>query len=320
MSEEATQETLNNETGDASAPGETLNPGESSVPMEAGDDLISTTEFKVHEPSDDPKDEKDPPGSTEKDGGEENKDGEDHDPVPYQRFQEKVHQTQELTDKLSDAEKRIAALEGELKGSTTTQKETPGNQNGHQADFINMAEKSDEDLLKWFDDKPLEFVSNLARQVIHETMLKVDQKLTAKERATSYQSKINEYTENHPEFKPMYESGKLNAYAEQNPGFDVFSAFMELTKDDREAAQKSDVQKRIDDALAAKEKELEEKYNQKIEEMQKNIKAKRELRTIGPGPGGGTIDTDKELQDTSLSGGVVATLADRLARRRRSAG
>ncbi len=301
MAEEA-QATLNEE-GAPSTPEKTLNPGKSSTPKVSSDDLISTVEFETVKPEV----EEEPAAKPEEGAGTpEDADGKDHGPVPYERFQEKAHQAKELTDQLSEKDKRIQELESQI-ASPSEPKEEP-NQRREDLPFVDMSVKSDEELTGWFDEKPLDFVRNLATQIIHEAKQDMMEILDSRDKTSAFNSKIKEFSEKHDGFDSMYKSGRLKAFADNNPGHDVFSAFYELTKDSRDASVKEQIEKAV--------KEAEERIKKQYED---NIKAKRKLRTIDPGPAAHT-STEKELENTKAGGGLTNVLAQRLVRRRAKAG
>lgn len=299
MTEEA-QAALN-ETEGAPTSDETLNSGESSAPKVSSDDLISTVEFETANPEPEEKPAEKPEVETP-----EGEDGKDHGPVPYERFQEKAHQAKELTDQLNEKDKRIQELENQI-ASPSEPKEEPTKRR-EDLPFVDMSGKSDEELTGWFDEKPLDFVRNLATQIIHEAKQDMMEILDSRDKTSAFNSKIKEFSEKHDGFDSMYKSGRLKAFADNNPGHDVFSAFYELTKDSRDASVKEQIEKAV--------KEAEERIKKQYED---NIKAKRKLRTIDPGPAAHT-STEKELENTKAGGGLTNVLAQRLTRRRAKAG
>lgn len=291
MTEE--HQTLNQE--ESSSDSETLNTGDSSTPMETEDGLFSTAEFVDSAPGGDDE----PEAGQEEPGTEEAEDKEDEKgPIPYSRFQEKVKQLQELSDRFAETEKKLSELEGKTQ---TTQKQTD-----EKLNFKPMHVMSDDQLQDWFDKSPLEFISNMAAQIIHEARRDIMGEIETRNRKETYQSKLAEFGEKHDGFDDLLNSGKIESFVRSNPGHDVFSAYYEMTSDKRE----SSVQEQIDKAV----KEAVEKTKQ---EMQKNIQAKRQLRTIGNGASK-PPEQDIELKDTSALGGLTSALAARLAARRKA--
>lgn len=295
MNEE--HQALNQE--ESSPDSETLNSGESSAPMESSDGLLSTAEFVAHQESEDDGQEE---GQGETDTDETDDKTDEKGPIPYNRFQEKVKQLQELSEKLAEAEKRNA----ELEGKTKTEPKQDQKQDAEKLNFKPMHVMSDDQLQDWLDKSPLEFISNLASQIIYEARRDIMGEIETRNRRSTYQTKLAEFGEKHDGFNDLLNSGKIEDFVRSNPGHDVFSAYYEMTSDKRE----SSVQEQIDKAV----KEAVEKTKQ---EMQKNIQAKRQLRTIGTGASKPPAQ-DVELKDTSALGGLTSALAARLAARRKA--
>lgn len=306
MPDEQTDQTLNEETP-ASGAEETLNAGDSSTPMETEDGLLSTTEFVdgVEESEKTPEDNTD--GDSDGDTGE----GDEKGPIPYTRFQEKVKQTQELTEKvtsfeeqLAERDKKIAELEGRI-----NEGEKPKESKGDGLNFKPMHVMSDDQLRDWGNDSPLEFYSNLAAQIMHETSNFIFGEMDKRNQQSTYQDKLAEFGEKNDGFDQLLNSGKIEDFVRKNPGHDVFSAYYEMTADKRQQSNQEAIDKAVAEALKKQKAEFE-----------KNTKAKRELRTISGGSAQVPSDGDVELKDTSVHGGLTATLAQRLAARRKKAG
>lgn len=212
---------------------------------------------------------------------------------------------QELMSKISDLSERNAKLEGFV-SAIQSQKggngEGDGKTTGNAADpnFKDISQMSKEEIIEWFEENPVEFLSNYAAQVRHE--------FSAQDEATTRSQKIADtfqtYEKNHADFKPMWESGKIEEYMNEHPGHNAISAHMTLTIEDR-----------IKDAVDKAVKETEQR-------VIKNFQAKRDAGTMGDAGGGGrgSENTDNGLNNTKQSGGLVAAIAARLSERRRGAG
>lgn len=291
--------TLN--TDSDSSPDETLNTGAPSAARVIEDGIFSTTDFDRApdvEPNAKGSEAEDQQTLGPQPSGEEATKG----PIPYARFKEKV-------DQIKASEERIKKLEEEISArQVLKEKEQPAKEGDSKSSapfkYEPMHVKTDDEIQDWFEKNPKGFIGNLAAQILDETTRYIADQQLKQSKIGSYQSKLKEFGEKNEGFDSLMTSGKLDEFAEENPGHDVFSAYYELTSEQR---QKS-VQDQIDDAVSKATEKIKQEY-------EKNIKAKRSLRTIGPGPASAPAP-DKELQNTSSTGGLTSVIASRLERMR----
>jgi hypothetical protein len=245
------------------------------------------------------------------DDTQEDKADEPKGPIPYERFQEKVKSEQALKAKQAEHEAKIAELEAKIaeRGQHEKAVEPPPAEREPQGTaeslpFVNMAQKTDDELQAWLDEKPLNFISNLAAQIQHETILAMREEFGKQERTRSLSTNLQKFADENEGFETMFKAGELKRFADQNPGYDVFSAYYALTKENREKT----VQQKIDEAVKKAKEEAQK-------EFEKNIKTKREIRNLDATPASTPPDPNATIRDTG--GDLVSGLAARLKSLRR---
>lgn len=212
---------------------------------------------------------------------------------------------QERQRQLEDERLKSARLEAELSAYKTMadKKEEPKKESPAYRDITAM---SDDELAEVVQQSPKKFATDLYLQLREELTQEIGGKLkdeTAKERQErTLKEEYKLYEGKYPDFREMWDSGKIQKYMEDHPGHTPKSAHMEMTYDTRLTAAKQE-------AAAAKEKELNA-----------NRQAKKKAGTLGAGPpapvkGGAT---DPRLLDSKAHGGLFSVLAQRHAARRAS--
>jgi replication fork clamp-binding protein CrfC len=288
--------------------------GASSVPHEIGG-LVSTVEFKTPSPTADA----DPEGANNtkgdqtpdpnaKDGQaaadakpEDQIDGKSDDKDDQLDRFDKHPRFQELRAKAEAAEKRAKNLEAQFAELTksTPAKKDPGSSG--ELPFKDTAKMSQEELLDWQAENPHEYYQNVLAQAKHEMNQDVENRLSEKAIEDAIVTEYQAFAEKHPDFDPMWDSGKIEAFVKEHPGHNAISAYMLMTEESR-------LQAVVDKAVA----EAEKKFTS-------NQRAKRENKSLGAGPQTtGTHDApvDAELQDTKKFGGPTTVMANRLKQMR----
>jgi len=274
--------------------------GSSPQPMTAGDgDLISTVEFAVQPQDDTEKTSSEETQNTEKsDAGDKGKGDESNDEGSdrfdkHPRFQQLISGNKELRSLVAQQSEQITTLLADNKSAG------PVDKKDSEPDFKDLGVLSNEELAEMMDDNPKDFLQNFAKQVRSEVMSEVTDTLNEAE-TDSNRDKMEKtfiaYSDKHPDFDDMWDSGVLQRYIEEHPGNNAMSAHMALTLDDT-------VKAAVDAAI---------KGNQ--EEVRKNAKAKRNAQVLGDGPaaGGRTVgQVSVELQDTKKYGGLASVLTAR---------
>jgi hypothetical protein len=260
------------------------------------DDRSDPTESKVASSAADDK------KASDEDKGKGN--GEDKD----ERF-DKHPRFQELNERVKNAEKALeteklerAKLEGRLEGTVQKKVETP-----EALPFKDISSMTVEQLREWQDDDPKGYAENLKAQARHEAESAIRAETAARAARDNEQGNLKKTYETfetkHPDFKEMWESGKIIKFIESNPGHNPISAYHEMTEETKLA-----------DAIAKAKKETEE-------EVTKRILSKKKATVLSGGPAGAArTEEDPALQNTKTHGGRTAVLADRLAAMRRQGG
>jgi hypothetical protein len=209
--------------------------------------------------------------------------------------------TQRLLKERNEARERAARLEGRLEAIEEARTEVKGKGDGADGGdlgYIDITTKTEDELVEWQARDPKGYAANILAQAKAEVKgeLVSDSNKEAQERSKAEVRKTYEtYAAKNPDFKEMWEDGKIQEYMRTHPGHTALSAHMEMTEPARFAR-----------AVKAKEKEIEG-----------NILAKRRA-SGGLGVGGGgprkgfTHTEDPALKDTKAGGGLVATIANKL--------
>ena len=178
-------------------------------------------------------------------------------------------------------------------------------------EFNKISKMSEEELLEWMSDNPKEYTQYLIQVAKEEAKAEISAETEQKQIESKIDATYDAYAEKNPSnedgtgFVEMWESGKIKEFIDANPGHNPISAHMALT-----------VESRLEKAI----REAEAKAAAKVkEEFQKNMKARKITDGLSGGPGYVPADEDDTLKDTKRHGGKVATLAERLAARRRQA-
>lgn len=137
------------------------------------------------------------------------------------------------------------------------------------------------------------------RQEAEKSVQTVLQQKTAQELQTKFLA-------DNPRFMELKNAGKLDQIKKSDPyGFhDDFSAYLAM---------------QLQEAEDAKSKAVEQAIKETEDRVLKNMKAKRESMTLGPGPSSAPADDEKtppELKNPKKFGGVTSVLASRLAAKR----
>jgi len=248
-----------------------------------------------------------------KEGEEEKKASEEDDRFDkHPRFQELIKDKNELRDGLNKALAKIDELEGRVKGERTADQEATQD----QTDFEDLAEMDDDALVQLMSEKPKTFLGNLARQLRHEIQAEIRAELSERETKTREQNRVatvyEKFASTHPDFDPLWDSGKITAYIKANPGHNPISAYYAVTESDRQAEMEKKIQEAKEQAL----KEAKEKGHQALT-------AKKNAAVLGAGPSATATRSNQvpaDLADTSKFGGLTRVLANRAAARRAGSG
>jgi hypothetical protein len=189
--------------------------------------------------------------------------------------------------------------------------EKPAAEEMHTEEFNKISQMSEDELLEFMSENPKEYTQYLIQIAKNEAKAEISAETEQKQIESKIDATYDAYAEKNPAnedgtgFVEMWESGKIKEFIEKNPGHNPISAHMALTADTRlERAVKA-----AEEAAAAKVKE----------EFKKSMAARKITDGLSGGPGYVPADEDAALKDTKRHGGVAATLAERLAARRRQA-
>lgn len=217
----------------------------------------------------------------------------------HPRFQELIKEKNEFRDRLIAAEGKIEAFS---KGAQVEPEE-------EHLDFQDMSGMTDEELAELQSEKPREFLSNLAKQLRHELRKEFQSEFKTQTKEERVNETFQKYAKDNPDFEPMWKSGEIRRFMDENPGHNALSAHQVLTSQKKDG----DIQKRIDVAVEKAKKETEDR-------ILADIKAKGGARVLGAGPSSANrilSDEAPELKDPKKFGGVTAVLAARSKERMR---
>lgn len=200
---------------------------------------------------------------------------------------------------------KIDSLEAKLAEKPVTETKTDTN-------IIDIDTLTDEEIAEWQNDDPKGYVKNLRLLITQQARetIKAEQKADDDEKrmARTFDTYADENKDNADGtgFMQMWNSGKIQAYIDQNPGHNAISAHLKLT----ETSKTQTIQQQIDAGIAegvAKEKARLAAEN------------KARVRTVGLNQGPAYTakeSSDDELKDTKKKGGKIAVMAERLKRMR----
>lgn len=220
--------------------------------------------------------------------------GDDKGGEPYHKDplnQRLLKERNEARERAARLEGRLEALEAQAKAKTDQDDPTGG------LGYIDISEKSEDELIEWQARDPKGYAANLLAQAKAEVYGEIKSD-TTKEAAKTEREAVRRayegYVEKNPDFKDMWEAGEIQEFMRKNPGHTAMSAHMAMTEETR-----------IEKAIKAKEKEIE-----------KNLLAKRRagggLGVSGGGPRGRMPVEDPAMKDTKAGGGFVTVMANKL--------
>lgn len=223
---------------------------------------------------------------------------------------------QRIMKERDEAKERAAKAEGHVDALTKlyleareAPKETPPAKE-EPLPFKDTSKMTDEELAEWEVEDPKGYRDNLRKEATYLAKSELKKEFAAEDQQKRLTSRLEkaagDFAKAHGDFEEMWKSGKIREFMQGNPGHNAFSAYHEIKAG--ESVSKADHEKAVKDAVAAKEKEMLE-----------NFKAKREASTFGKGPSIRPQTDEEELKDTNKQGGLVASIAARLERRRAGA-
>lgn len=179
-------------------------------------------------------------------------------------------------------------------------------------DITDITKLTNEEIAEWIEDDPKGYATNLeklyrhnAQGLVRSAIEEYDRTVKEQQEKTKIDNTFDSYASKNPSnksktgFVEMWDSGKIQAYMDDNPGHNAISAHMALTEEERLSAT---VKAAVEDAK---------------KKMTKEHQARIRTDGLGAGPSHTVGKGDDELQNTKQKGGAVAVLAKRLARMRK---
>jgi len=226
-------------------------------------------------------------------------DSERYDKIP--RFKEIIGER----DK--EREARIRA-EAKLEALTTTPAvpaKAEADEPATELPFKDITKMSPEEIREWMEEDPVGYEANRFAQFHYESKQLIQQEAIKKATIEGMDKTFSEYEKANPDFREMWDSGKIETYMKDHPGHNAISAHKELTESTR-------VKATVDAAVAKAIKETEARIT-------KNFQAKRNAMVLTDGPGVVPgITPDVSLQNTKQFGGITRVLADKLSQMRQN--
>ncbi len=219
----------------------------------------------------------------------------DGEPVRFDQHPDWQRMMKERDDARIEAAVAKAKLEAVAPKTEPLPKELP---------YKDITKMSKEELVEWQEDDPKGYAANLYAQIKYEQKQELAREQAEQTQTSSIKKTYETYEKENPDFRKMWDSGKIMEFMNQNPGHNAISAHMAMT-----------VQARIDAAKTTAAKEAEERVT-------KNFAAKRHAQVISDGADGARAsksEPDKEIKDTKQHGGITAVLASRLRAMRQAA-
>lgn len=182
-------------------------------------------------------------------------------------------------------------------------------------DFIDLSTKTEEEIAEWVEDDPAGFAENQRKQIKYELRQEMNAEKQEEETQSKLDKTFNTYSSDNPDnddgtgFVQMWESGKIQAFMQDNPGHTAISAHMMLTEENRSKSIEQQIKEGIEKGVATVK-----------EKLVKENKARIRTDGLDSGPSYTPGDEDDELKDTKKQGGLISVLAARSARRKQQAG
>lgn len=212
----------------------------------------------------------------------------------HPRFQEIIGQRDNARTELTTIRSELDLLKNQVATNVPEKEPEP-------RPYKDITQMSEEEILDWQSEKPVEFARNLYQQVLYETKATLTAEGQRKKQESSIDKTYQEFGEKNSDFDAMWKTGELTKYINANPGHNAISAYHELKAESLVSGNQKTIDEAITKAVAAKEAE-----------MLKNFKAKKTATVLGGGPAQGPAPIDPELSNTRAKGGLVTTLAARL--------
>jgi hypothetical protein len=201
----------------------------------------------------------------------------------HPRFQQLIREKNEYKQMLSELKKEIE----ELKQAKTENKGF----DPKQLDTEKLLELQTEDPKAF-----LELVSKSIREQVVNEIRAEQEKMLAEKTEREKENAFIKYAEENPDVLEMWESGVLQKFLEENPHHNIISAHMYLTKENREAELKRQI-----------EQELEKKYRER-----QVVRENARVLSNTPPANHNVIMPDPEISNTKKAGGLATVLARRL--------
>lgn len=246
----------------------------------------STDEGKKKEAEEEPGKEEPPEGGDQPKSGFKllDKDGNEVPFGDHPRFQELTSQ--------------IAELKGKLEAGGQAAKPSQGEQ---EPEFTDVSTLNEEEVRQWMDEDPIGYQANLAKQIKAEIHAESNQHSARQAIDKTFSS----YEKDNPDFRSMWDSGKLKDYMRENPGHNAISAHMTLTAEAKAKAREADIRK------------------EERQKVMREFKIKGNaggLADVGGGERPKSSTSDVRLNDPDKYGGAEAVLAARYKERLQMAG
>ena len=290
-----TEQTLNE---DVAAPSPVTNPDDL---IETVDEPISTSSEETLKTDEDVKAEEEKVAADKVEADE--KAAEEKAAEDEARF-DKHPRFKELVSSKNDLKAQVDTLQAQVdKGLKPKEAEDLG--------YKDISKMSEDDLRDWIDNDPIAYTANIAKQIKAEVTADVEGRFSQKSQEDNVFKTFDDYAAKNETFDPMWDSGEIQSFINNNPGHNAISAHMALTSE----ATANGVESKIKDAVDKAVKETEER-------VIKNFKAKKGAQVIGSGPvTTGTTQgrTAPELKQPKKFGGINTVLAARLKERRQAA-
>jgi hypothetical protein len=204
-----------------------------------------------------------------------------------------------LREELSEVKGTVNALLEMVKGGKAAGADGA---DGVEGEYVDITEKSDEELSEWQARDPKGYAANLLAQAKAEYRAETAHASSQNANRSTY----DQYVKDNPDFETMWQKKEIQGYMQKHPGHNPMSAHMQLT-------EKARVQKAVEAALT--------EHGKKIE---KNIRAKYKAGTLAGGTAATRVafseEEAPELKDTKAHGGIVSTIAGRLRSMRAASG
>lgn len=219
--------------------------------------------------------------------------------------------TSKQEDRLAQLEQRLNQQQHYYEGELARWR-VPQHERGEpeKDPFDDILARPESEIIEQFQEDPRGFLTGFGNSISRRVLTDVEKRSQEMEQDRLIQEGLRNFSEQHEDFMPMVQSGRIASFIAQNPYHNAISAYHQLKSQDGVANAKAE-RERL-------EKEIREDERKKT---LASFRAKQGAQVLDgsqsatPASGAGTA-VEPELQETGKHGGKRSVIASRLQKLR----